>query len=470
MNMAHFVFRTTRRKCYLSLVCMMCPMLSLHAQFIQTDSLLTHIEQQIDSIERAQRVTLEVMKYEDKLLKKEMSFNYLDGIPLVRGLILASTNHSFNRQNIQYKKTDYEMRDYVPAALPLATAWTLKALGVESRSHTRRMFTANLIGLSISCGTTYLLKHNINQWRPNRKDDHSFPSGHSSFAFLSAAILHREFGHHSPWITVGGYTTALTTEVLRLHHNDHFINDVFTGAGIGLISANIGYYLTDRIYGANAINRPRLYQGDIVRLGRFLERPTTLALVSGTDFGSQRIHDDGFVLHPANADGMTDFAGKASVKAASTLSVGLEYTYAFTSRWAADVEARLTSTHIYADFPSGTTNTSLCPSDVQGEMLCQYHATAALKYSVPFGFTKRLSLRAKAGDCFIPETKLVRLSDRSPFITIPRSHHFEIGTGIGFDAIDNDNYVIGFSVEYLRTFSPIMPNRCNLGSDWRILL
>ena len=67
----------------------------------------------------------------------------------------------------------------------------------------------------------------------------SFPSGHTTITFASAAFLSYAFAAYFPgskWTTpviATAYTLALSTAVLRLFSGNHFMTDVLTGAAIG---------------------------------------------------------------------------------------------------------------------------------------------------------------------------------------------------------------------------------------------
>ncbi|MCR4854254.1 MAG: phosphatase PAP2 family protein [Prevotella sp.] len=132
--------------------------------------------------------------------------------------------------------------------VPLATAVTLKSCGVESRSDWKHFALNIAISSAISAVTTYTLKHTISSERPDGTDNHSFPSGHTSFAFSGAHLLHKEFGHQSPWISVAGYTVAGITAIDRVRRNRHHWGDVCAGAAIGILSTELSYYLTPRLF------------------------------------------------------------------------------------------------------------------------------------------------------------------------------------------------------------------------------
>ena len=68
-------------------------------------------------------------------------------------------------------------------------------------------------------------------------------------AFMAATMLHKEYGTtRSPWYSIGGYTVATATAVSRMLNNKHWLSDVMVGAGIGILSTEVGYFLTDLIF------------------------------------------------------------------------------------------------------------------------------------------------------------------------------------------------------------------------------
>ena len=59
----------------------------------------------------------------------------------------------------------------------------------------------------------------------------SFPSGHSSATFATAAVLERHLGYRNAWPT---YLVATYVGMSRLHDNRHFLSDVVFGAALGV--------------------------------------------------------------------------------------------------------------------------------------------------------------------------------------------------------------------------------------------
>jgi membrane-associated phospholipid phosphatase len=103
------------------------------------------------------------------------------------------------------------------------------------------LITGTSLLIMTTCVTTTKALTNIE--RPDKSDDHSFPSGHTATSFLGAHILFREYKHISPWIGYAGYTVASVTGGMRMINRKHWFSDVITGAGIGIISAELSYLM-----------------------------------------------------------------------------------------------------------------------------------------------------------------------------------------------------------------------------------
>ncbi len=131
---------------------------------------------------------------------------------------------------------------------PLAVMVGLKALGVESRSSWERMAVSDAISAVLMAGIVGTLKNTTNVTRPDGSDDRSFPSGHTATAFMTATMLTKEYGSVSPWIGVGAYSVAAATGLMRVANNKHWLSDVLTGAGVGILATEAGYWITDLIF------------------------------------------------------------------------------------------------------------------------------------------------------------------------------------------------------------------------------
>lgn len=127
--------------------------------------------------------------------------------------------------------------------VPLASVYGLSLLGAEAKHNyvdrTLEVGTACVALVGIVGGAKYL----IDKERPDGSDLNSFPSGHAAKVFMGAELVRIEYGDDYPWLAVGAYTIATATGALRVYNNHHWLSDVVAGAGVGILSARIGYWL-----------------------------------------------------------------------------------------------------------------------------------------------------------------------------------------------------------------------------------
>ena len=139
---------------------------------------------------------------------------------------------------------------YAPAAVMLG----LKVCGYEGRTDWGQMLVSDALSVAILTGVTQGMKYSIQRMRPDNSRRNSFPSGHTGTSFMTATLLHKEYGWRSPWWSIGGYSVAVLTGVSRIMNNKHWMSDVACGAAIGIGSVHLGYYLSDLMFRRKGIN------------------------------------------------------------------------------------------------------------------------------------------------------------------------------------------------------------------------
>lgn len=180
--------------------------------------------------------------------EKALRMTYVS-VPLITGaLLLKGEDTHFRNMRGEHMPKAYKSSETYIQYLPLAATLGLKAFGVESRSSWARMAVSGAAGGAIMLAATQSMKHIISTRRPDNSDDHSFPSGHTATAFVTATILHREYGHIHPLVSIGGYATAAATGIMRIRKNRHWASDVAAGAGIGILATELGYCITDALF------------------------------------------------------------------------------------------------------------------------------------------------------------------------------------------------------------------------------
>ncbi|MBO9561190.1 MAG: phosphatase PAP2 family protein [Niastella sp.] len=126
---------------------------------------------------------------------------------------------------------------------PAAAVYGLNALGIKGEHNFRDRTIIYGLSTAIMASTVYTTKHLSRQWRPDESDKSSFPSGHTATAFAAAEFLRKEYWNVSPWYGIAGYAAAATTGYLRMYNNKHWLSDVVAGAGIGILSTDLAYWL-----------------------------------------------------------------------------------------------------------------------------------------------------------------------------------------------------------------------------------
>lgn len=171
------------------------------------------------------------------------------GTPLViDGLLVRGSDRHFRQlRNTYMPRFNSRYDDYLQY-LPAAVMVGMKLGGVESRSSWGRMLTSDAFSAFTMFTAVQALKRTTKVERPDGSNHHSFPSGHTATAFMTATMFSREYGWRSPWYSVGAYTVATGTGLMRMANNKHWMSDVLIGAGIGIISTELGYYLGDLIF------------------------------------------------------------------------------------------------------------------------------------------------------------------------------------------------------------------------------
>ena len=124
----------------------------------------------------------------------------------------------------------------------------LKIGGVRGRSSWGRMLVSDAFSVALMAGAVNSLKYTCRMPRPDGSNNKSFPSGHTATAFMAATMLHKEYGPRSPWYSIAGYSMATVTGVSRMLNNKHWFSDVLVGAGIGILSVELGYLFADLIF------------------------------------------------------------------------------------------------------------------------------------------------------------------------------------------------------------------------------
>ena len=167
--------------------------------------------------------------------------------------------------------------DYTQFFGPVMTVG-LKVCGVEGRSDWPRLLASSALSYGIMAGFVNGIKYTAKEMRPDGSTANSWPSGHTATSFVGASILHKEYGlTRSPWYSVAGYGVATATGIMRILNNRHWISDVMSGAGIGIMSTELGYAIGDVLF-----KNKGLLRGDLEGVS---DKPSFFAISMGLSYG-----------------------------------------------------------------------------------------------------------------------------------------------------------------------------------------
>jgi membrane-associated phospholipid phosphatase len=147
-------------------------------------------------------------------------------------------------KNVVRKDADFHspVDNYMQYAPGLAV-YTLNAIGIKGKNNFRDRTMIYLLSNVMMGITVQTIKKITKVARPEGFGTNAFPSGHTATAFAGAEFLLQEYKDISPWYGIAGYAAAATTGILRMYNNKHWFRDVVAGAGFGLLSTKLAYWI-----------------------------------------------------------------------------------------------------------------------------------------------------------------------------------------------------------------------------------
>ena len=419
------------------------------------------------------------------------------GIPLfVAGIIAKGEKKSF-RQNTGDNRhtlvTDFktEIDNYTQFFGPVM-ATGLKIAGVEGRSDWGRYLASTAMSYGFMALFVNSIKYTAKEMRPDGSTRNSWPSGHTATAFVGATILHKEYGlTRSPWYSVAGYGVATATGVMRVLNNRHWVSDVLSGAGVGIMSGELAYAMSDLIFKGKGLLR-----GDAISERSIIDHPSFFSISMGLGLGSQSL-DFG-------AETMSDAHDNFNLKFGASTAVSAEGAYFFNKYVGVGGRLRVNSTPIngwdrvlnYADqdvkemFKDLDADMDLRPLNnivfrtadkqpqftIESDHLTEFAADLGVYFNLPL--SKRFAMGAKllAGRSIMQELNLsahyqgkvvdvnpMAILDDDPnlfyetdetydtkwdYFTLNANNTFKWGTGISLTYAYKENYAWRLFVDY----------------------
>ena len=161
--------------------------------------------------------------------------------------IFGVYNGCFRKLNVDIKNEIDNMRenhffridDYIQY-LPALTNLTFGEIGIKSKHNFKERVAVETTSYMIMAALTNVGKYSFKEKRPDSNARNSFPSGHTATVFTGAELMREEYGLG---VGLGAYAVATGVAFLRVYNGRHWLNDVIAGAGIGILSARVGYWM-----------------------------------------------------------------------------------------------------------------------------------------------------------------------------------------------------------------------------------
>ena len=346
-------------------------------------------------------------------------YSFLDdqtwvGIPVfIAGWIAKSEKKAF-RQNYNNPNTKIRLIKYnfhskiddFTQYTGLALTTGLKLAGIEGRSSWPRMAASTVASYAVMAALVNGIKYTSSETRPDSKRRNSWPSGHTATSFVGATILHKEYGlTRSPWYSIAGYSVATATGVMRVLNNRHWISDVLSGAGIGILSTELAYGICDLLFKDKG-----LLMNDLSVYPDMRKSPSFFSISMGIGLGNKDL-----TLPPFDFYGYGDEHDKKpmSLQFGSATAVGAEGAYFFNpyigvgarlrvkatpikkwSSFATEEEEYMKSVLENPELHVGVTDLNLT---VESDHITEFAADAGLYFNLPLSSRFALGTKILAG-------------------------------------------------------------------------
>jgi len=194
---------------------------------------LTTLYAQVDSIKRIHKSRNEFAK--SMILPVSLG---------VTGIVVKETNfREYFQQKVQSSnlRTNTKIDNYIQYA-PIAQMYIADIYSSKTKNEvfqqTKNLAISEILTAIIVQG----LKKTTKITRPNGSP-FSFPSGHTGQSFTGATALYLEYKDSNKLFALSGYGFSTATGILRITNNRHWLSDVLVGAGIGIISTRLVWYV-----------------------------------------------------------------------------------------------------------------------------------------------------------------------------------------------------------------------------------
>jgi len=164
----------------------------------------------------------------------------------VIGTIEATDDTLYNRVLRNHAAFHTNAEEYLMWA-PSAAVYLMDAFKIKTRHSFKEHILLDAGSIILTGGIGFgmrLLTGSIKEYNTNKTE---FPSGHAANAFRGAEMFHQELKDRNAVLSYSGYVVATAVGVLRIYNKDHYISQVIAGAGLGILSTKLTYWIFGKV-------------------------------------------------------------------------------------------------------------------------------------------------------------------------------------------------------------------------------
>jgi len=163
----------------------------------------------------------------------------LNGIPKLDDRIMTHMKNYY--PNFHTNAADYLM--WVPSA----SIYTMDAFHVKTQHNFKEHLILDVSSVLVTGGLGFGMREISKHISVYNTHNTKFPSGHAANVFRGAEIVHQELKYSHPVLSYTGYVVATGVGLLRIYTKDHLLSEVVAGAGLGILSTKLTYWVFGKV-------------------------------------------------------------------------------------------------------------------------------------------------------------------------------------------------------------------------------
>jgi membrane-associated phospholipid phosphatase len=136
--------------------------------------------------------------------------------------------------------------DYLMWA-PSASVYVMDAFKVKTAHRFKEHLIIDAGSILITGGIGYGMRLISRSMEVYNTNGTKFPSGHTANAFRGAEIVHQELKKSNSLLSYSGYLVATGVGIMRIYGKEHFLSEVLAGAGLGILSTKLTYWIFQKV-------------------------------------------------------------------------------------------------------------------------------------------------------------------------------------------------------------------------------